>query len=28
VARYIFPVPEEAVSASQGKVDNKGYMFK
>ncbi|AEE52221.1 RagB/SusD family nutrient uptake outer membrane protein [Haliscomenobacter hydrossis] len=28
VARYIFPVPEEAVSASQGKVDNNGYMFK
>lgn len=28
VTRYIFPVPEEAVSASQGKVDNNGYMFK
>ncbi len=28
VARYIFPVPLEAVSASQGKVDNNGYMFK
>ena len=27
VARYIFPIPEEAVSASQGKLDNKGYMF-
>ncbi|WP_373549723.1 RagB/SusD family nutrient uptake outer membrane protein [Haliscomenobacter sp.] len=28
VARYIFPVPLEAVSASQGKVDNNGYLFK
>ena len=28
VARYIFPVPQEAVSASQGKVTNEGYMFQ
>jgi len=28
VARYIFPIPEEAVSASQGKINNSGYMFK
>lgn len=28
VARYIFPIPEEAVSASQGKINNIGYMFK
>jgi len=27
IARYIFPVPEEAVSASKGKIDNKGYLF-
>lgn len=27
VARYIFPVPEEAVSASRGKVTNDGYQF-
>lgn len=26
--RYIFPIPEEAVSASLGKLDNNGYMFK
>lgn len=28
VVRYIFPVPEEAVSASKGKIDNVGYQFK
>lgn len=28
VARYIFPIPEEAVAASQGKIDNSGYQFK
>lgn len=28
VARYIFPIPEEAVSASQGKINNSGYLFK
>lgn len=27
VARYIFPIPQEAVSASQGKLDNAGYLF-
>jgi len=27
VARYIFPIPEEAVAASKGKVTNDGYMF-
>lgn len=26
--RYIFPIPQDAVSASQGKLDNTGYMFK
>jgi starch-binding outer membrane protein, SusD/RagB family len=28
VVRYVFPIPEEAVSASLGKLDNNGYMFK
>ncbi|WP_421795727.1 RagB/SusD family nutrient uptake outer membrane protein [Haliscomenobacter sp.] len=28
VARYIFPIPEEAVAASQGKINNSGYQFK
>lgn len=28
VARYVFPIPEEAVAASQGKIDNSGYQFK
>ncbi|WP_018629872.1 RagB/SusD family nutrient uptake outer membrane protein [Niabella aurantiaca] len=27
VARYIFPVPEEAVAASKGNMTNEGYMF-
>lgn len=27
VARYIFPIPEEAVAASKGKITNDGYMF-
>ncbi|WP_341228100.1 RagB/SusD family nutrient uptake outer membrane protein [uncultured Arcticibacterium sp.] len=27
VARYIFPVPEEAVSASRGTISNDGYQF-
>lgn len=27
VVRYIFPIPQEAVSASQGKLDNAGYLF-
>ncbi|MBK8518253.1 MAG: RagB/SusD family nutrient uptake outer membrane protein [Saprospiraceae bacterium] len=28
VTRYIFPIPEEAVAASQGKLTNEGYLFK
>ncbi|MEP7268809.1 MAG: RagB/SusD family nutrient uptake outer membrane protein, partial [Saprospiraceae bacterium] len=27
VARYIFPIPQEAVSASKGKINNDGYQF-
>lgn len=27
VVRYVFPIPQEAVSASQGKLDNAGYLF-
>ncbi|WP_346236108.1 RagB/SusD family nutrient uptake outer membrane protein [Niabella insulamsoli] len=27
VARYIFPIPEEAVAASKGNMSNDGYMF-
>ncbi len=27
VARYIFPIPEEAVAASKGNMTNEGYMF-
>ena len=28
IVRYVFPIPQEAVSASQGKLDNTGYLFK
>jgi starch-binding outer membrane protein, SusD/RagB family len=27
VARYIFPIPAEAITNSQGKLNNDGYMF-
>lgn len=27
VARYIFPIPAEAITNSQGKLDNNGYRF-
>lgn len=27
VARYIFPIPAEAITNSQGKLDNSGYKF-
>jgi len=28
VARYVFPIPSEAITNSQGKLDNKGYKFQ
>jgi hypothetical protein len=28
VARYVFPIPSEAITNSQGKLDNKGYRFQ
>ena len=28
VARYIFPIPAEAITNSQGKLDNSGYRFQ
>ena len=27
VVRYIFPIPDEAISSSKGKLDNIGYLF-
>ncbi len=28
VARYVFPIPAEAITNSQGKLDNNGYKFQ